>query len=93
MFFFFPEYTINQIYLGLAGFFFSALLRDIHDSGSKYCKVAQAIFVFSLSEHSLYSGKKFPVRSDRQRSGFSGCSMLLFTAKVQLGCNLSSNVQ
>lgn len=88
---FFPEYTINQMYLGLAGFFFSAFLRDIHDSGAQYSKVA--IFALSQSEHSLYSGKKFPVRSDRQRSGFCGCSRLPFTAKMQLGCNLSSNAQ
>lgn len=77
---FFPEYTINQIYLGLAGFYFSAFLRDIHDSGAQYSKVAQTIFALSQSGRSLYSGKKFPLRSDRQRSGFCGCSMLPFTA-------------
>lgn len=37
--------------------------------------------------------KKFPLRSDRQISGFCGCSRWPFAAKVQLGCNLSSNVQ
>lgn len=50
---FFPEYTINQIYLGLAGFFSSAFLRDIHASGAQYSKVAQAIFALLQSTHCI----------------------------------------
>lgn len=91
--FFFPEYTINQVYLGLAGFFFSAFLRDISDEFAQNSEVAQTIHVLSQSEHSLGSGKNFPLRSDRQRSQFCGCSRLSFTARVQLRCNLSSTVK
>lgn len=90
---FFPEYTINRMYLGLACFFFSTFLRDIHDSGAQHSNVALAISALSQSDYSLYLRKKFTLRSDRQKSGFCGCSSLPFTAKVQLGCNLSSNVQ
>lgn len=90
---FFPEYTINQIYLGLASFFFSVFLRGISDDVAQYSKVAQTICVLSQSEHSLDSGQNFPLRSDGQRSGFCECSRLSFTARVQLRCNLSSNVK
>ena len=85
-----PEYTIKQIYLGLAGFFFSAFLRDISDDVAQDSKVAQTIHVLSQSEHSLDSGKNLHLG---QRSGFCGCSRLPCTARVQLGCNLSSNVK
>lgn len=80
---FFPEYTINQIYLGLAGWFFSAFLRDISDDLAQCSKVTQTVHVLSESEHSQDSGKNFPFKSDGQRSGFCGCSRLLSL----LGCN------
>lgn len=90
---FFADNTINQVYLGLAGFFFSAFLSDLSDVVAQYSKVAQTVGVLSQSEHSLDSGKNFPLRYDRKRSGFCGCSRLPFTARVQIRCNFSSSVK